>query len=105
MNKIVVQSLDKMTSAIKKTDVTKVKKAAKPSTTVKVDSGSPETQVTLMTTQINEITGHLKVNPKDHMARRGLLQLVGKRRRQLAYLAKKDSQAYLALVKKLGLRR
>jgi small subunit ribosomal protein S15 len=58
-----------------------------------------------MTARINELTGHLKINKKDHMARRGLLALVGKRKRLLKYLASKDSAAYLALIKKLGLRR
>jgi small subunit ribosomal protein S15 len=98
-----------MISKTKKAEVTEVKqpvkRAVKKQPVVKVDVGSPEAQVTVMTTRINEITAHLKTNKKDHMGRRGLLQLVGKRRRQLAYLAKKDSQAYLALVKKLGLRR
>lgn len=73
--------------------------------TTSTDVGSPEAQVTAMTARINELTGHLKVNKKDHMARRGLLSLVGKRKRLLKYLAQKDSAAYLALIKKLGLRR
>lgn len=98
-----------MISKTKKADLAKVKKPVKQTVkkkpVAKVDVGSPEAQVTVMTARINEITEHLKTNKKDHMGRRGLLQLVGKRRRQLAYLAKKDSQAYLALVKKLGLRR
>ncbi len=58
-----------------------------------------------MTARINEITEHLKANKHDFMARRGLLQLVGKRRRQLKYLAEKDEQAYLDLIAKLGIRR
>jgi small subunit ribosomal protein S15 len=69
------------------------------------NTGSPEAQVTTFTARINEITEHLKINKKDHMARRGLLAMVGKRKRQLKYLASKDSQAYLNLIKKLGLRR
>lgn len=69
------------------------------------DTGSTSVQVTALTTRIAELTEHLKVNKKDHMARRGLLVLVGRRKRLLAYLAKKDSVAYLALIKKLGLRR
>jgi small subunit ribosomal protein S15 len=73
--------------------------------TSKTDTGSPEVQVAIMTARINEITEHLKINKHDFMARRGLLQLVGKRRRLLAYLARKDSNAYLILIKKLGLRR
>ncbi len=97
-----------MISKTKETATKAKKTTVKPVTkklVAKADVGSPEAQVTVMTTRINEITGHLKINKKDHMARRGLLQLVGKRRRQLSYLAKQDSNAYLALVKKLGLRR
>lgn len=71
----------------------------------KTDTGSPEVQVSIMTARISEITEHLKVNKHDFMARRGLLQLVGKRRRLLKYLADTDPQAYLKLVKKLGLRK
>ena len=71
----------------------------------KTDTGSPEVQVSIMTARILEITDHLKENKHDFMARRGLLQLVGKRRRLLNYLAKTDPRAYLALVKKLGLRK
>lgn len=73
--------------------------------TSKTDTGSPAVQVSIMTARISEITEHLKLNKHDYMARRGLLQLVGKRRRLLAYLASQDSKAYLALIKKLGLRR
>lgn len=69
------------------------------------DTGSPEVQVAIMTARISEITEHLKANKHDYMARRGLLQLVGKRRRLLQYLADKDGQAYLNLIKKLGIRR
>jgi small subunit ribosomal protein S15 len=69
------------------------------------DTGSPEVQVSIITARIAEITEHLKDNKHDFMARRGLLQLVGKRRRLLNYLAKTDPQAYLALVKELGLRK
>jgi small subunit ribosomal protein S15 len=72
--------------------------------TSKTDTGSPEVQVGIMTARIKEITAHLKSNKHDFMARRGLLQLVGKRRRLLSYLAEKNSKSYLALVKKLGLR-
>lgn len=94
-----------MTSAVKKTVASKTKKAAAKAPATDVNVGSPEAQVTTMTERINEITDHLKTNPKDHMARRGLLQLVGKRRRLLTYLARRDGKAYLAIVKKLGLRR
>lgn len=71
----------------------------------KNDVGSSAVQVGILTERINEITEHLKTNKKDHMARRGLLQMVGKRKRHLQYIAKKDSQEYLALIKKLGIRR
>lgn len=80
-------------------------KPVKKTPVVKQDVGSPEAQVTVMSARISELTEHLKVNKKDHMARRGLLQLVGKRRRLLTYLAKKDGKVYLATIKKLGLRR
>ncbi|MCA9328395.1 30S ribosomal protein S15 [Candidatus Saccharibacteria bacterium] len=70
-----------------------------------VDTGSPEVQVTALTVRINELTEHLKVNKKDHMARRGLLTMVGKRKKLLKYLAEKDSAKYLSLIKTLGLRR
>lgn len=71
----------------------------------KNDNGSSAVQVGVLTARIAEITDHLKINKHDHMARRGLLQMVGKRKRHLAYIAKHDSQEYLALIKKLGLRR
>jgi small subunit ribosomal protein S15 len=74
-------------------------------TTTAEDTGSPTAQITAMTARINELTEHLKVNKKDHMARRGLLVLVGRRKRLLKYLASKDSAKYLELIKKLGLRR
>lgn len=73
--------------------------------TSKHDAGSPEVQASILTARINEITNHLKSNKHDYMARRGLLQLVGKRRRLLSYLAEKDSRTYLDLIKKLGIRR
>ena len=84
---------------------TKEKSTAKSAKQSTGDSGSPQAQVTRLTARINEITDHLKVNRKDHMARRGLLVMVGKRKRLLKYLARKDSNAYLELIKKLGLRR
>lgn len=71
----------------------------------KKDTGSAAIQVGIMTERIKELTEHLKVNKKDFAARRGLLQLVGKRRRLLKYIAAHDSQAYLDLIKKLGIRR
>jgi small subunit ribosomal protein S15 len=71
----------------------------------KTDTGSAAVQVGIDSERIKELTEHLKVNKKDFAARRGLLQLVGKRRRLLKYIADHDSQAYLDLIKKLGIRR
>lgn len=71
----------------------------------KKDTGSAAVQVGIFTERIKELTEHLKENKKDFMARRGLLQLVGKRKRLLQYIASKDGQAYLDLIKKLGIRR
>lgn len=70
----------------------------------KTDTGSAAVQVAIDTERIKELTEHLKVNKKDFAARRGLLQLVGKRKRLLKYIAEKDGQAYLDLKKKLGIR-
>ena len=69
------------------------------------DTGSPETQVALLSKRIEEITTHLKTNPHDHHNRRGLLLLVGRRRRILQYLAKTDINRYRAIIEKLGIRR
>lgn len=69
------------------------------------DSGGAAVQVAIDTERIRELTEHLKVNKKDFAARRGLLQLVGKRRRLLRYIAERDSQGYLELIQKLGIRR
>jgi small subunit ribosomal protein S15 len=80
-------------------------KLIKDSQRKKEDSGSPEVQVTIMTARINEITEHLKNNKHDFMARRGLLQLVGKRKKLLKYLAEKDPESYLEIIEKLGIRR
>lgn len=71
----------------------------------KDDTGSAAVQVGIFTERIRELTEHLKVNKKDFAARRGLLQLVGKRKRLLQYIAARDGQAYLDLIKKLGIRR
>jgi small subunit ribosomal protein S15 len=71
----------------------------------KTDTGSPEVQVGILTERIKELTEHLKKNKHDFMARRGLLQAVGKRKRLLKYLAEQDGKAYLDLVKTLGLRK
>jgi len=69
------------------------------------DTGSPEVQVALLTERINELTEHLRAHSKDHHSRRGLLMLVGKRRRLLRYLERSDVERYRALVADLGLRR
>lgn len=71
----------------------------------KTDTGSASVQVGIMTARITELTDHLKANKKDFAARRGLLQLVGRRRRLLRYIAEQDENAYLELIKKLGIRR
>ncbi len=69
------------------------------------DTGSPEVQIAVLTTRINELTEHLKVHKKDHHSRRGLLKMVGHRRNLLNYLMKKDIERYRAIVAKLGLRK
>ena len=69
------------------------------------DSGAAETQIALLTTRIQDLTEHLKNHPKDHSSRRGLLKLVGQRRRLLKYLQKKDLMKYRELIKELGLRK
>ena len=71
----------------------------------KTDTGSSAVQVGIMTARIAELTDHLKSHKHDFAARRSLLQLVGKRKRLLKYIAERDSDAYLALIKKLGIRR
>lgn len=71
----------------------------------KKDTGSSAVQVGILTERIKELTAHLKTHKHDFMARRGLLQAVGKRKRLLKYIAEKDSQEYLKLIKKLGIRR
>jgi len=68
------------------------------------DTGSPEVQIALLTTRINELTEHLKEHKKDHHSRRGLLKMVGQRRRMLSYLKSTDIERYRSLIKKLGLR-
>ena len=69
------------------------------------DTGSPEVQVALLTARINELTEHLREHKKDHHSRRGLLMLVGQRRRLLNYLSRSDVERYRGLVQELGLRR
>lgn len=69
------------------------------------DTGSPEVQVSILTERINQLVGHVRVHKKDHSSRRGLLKLVGQRRRQLRYLARVDNGRYRTLIERLGLRR
>jgi small subunit ribosomal protein S15 len=69
------------------------------------DTGSPEVQIALLTRRINHLTEHLREHKHDHHSRRGLLMLVGQRRRLLNYLHRKDLDRYRALIKELGLRR
>lgn len=69
------------------------------------DTGSPEVQVSLISDRIGHLTDHLRDHPKDHASRRGLLKLVGRRRRLLDYLTREDVERYRALIARLGLRR
>ncbi len=69
------------------------------------DVGSPQAQVSILTARIKEVTEHLKVNKRDFMARRGLVQMVGKRKRLLKYLERTDFEGYKVVVAKLGLRK
>lgn len=73
--------------------------------THEADTGSAEVQIALLTARINQLTEHLKQHKKDHHSRRGLLMMVGQRRRLLNYLSKKDIEKYRALIGRLGLRR
>ena len=87
--------------------ITSEKKAAaiKSAQVHKNDTGGASAQVAVLTERIKEITEHLKDHKHDYAARRGLLQMVGRRRRLLRYIADRDSETYLALIKKLGIRR
>ena len=69
------------------------------------DTGSPEVQIALLTTRINELTEHFKTHGKDHHSRRGLLKLVGQRRRLLDYLKSKDGGRYRTAIERLGIRK
>ena len=69
------------------------------------DTGSPEVQIAVLSRRISDLTEHLKAHPKDHHSRRGLLVMVGRRRRLLDYLRREDVERYRALIGKLGLRR
>jgi len=87
--------------------ITKEKKAQAIASTqrAKTDVGSPEVQVAILTERIKELTEHMKVNKHDFAARRGLLKMVGQRKRLLSYLSEKNFDAYQALIQKLGLRK
>lgn len=69
------------------------------------DTGSPEVQVALLTTRINDLTGHFKIHAKDHHSRRGLLKMVSRRRKLLDYLKGRKPEAYKTLIERLGLRK
>jgi small subunit ribosomal protein S15 len=69
------------------------------------DTGSPEVQIALLTNRINQLTDHLRTHKHDESSRRGLLKLVGRRRKLLAYLHKKDYASYIQITKKLNIRR
>jgi small subunit ribosomal protein S15 len=69
------------------------------------DTGSPEVQIALLTTRINQLTDHFKTHGKDHHSRRGLLKLVGQRRRLLDYLKNKDGNRYRTTIERLGIRK
>ncbi len=69
------------------------------------DTGTPEVQIAIFSARINELTDHLKIHPKDHSTRRGLLKLVGKRRRLLNYLMSSDIERYRAIIAELGIRK
>jgi len=86
-------TIEKKTEAIKKTQ------------RAKTDVGSPEVQASILTERIKELTEHLKVHKKDNHSRRGLLQMVGKRKKLLAYLKDQNYSSYQATIKKLGLRK
>jgi len=69
------------------------------------DTGSPEVQIALLTEKINNLTEHLKIHPKDHTSRRGLLKMVGARAALLKYIGKKDVNRYQEIISRLGLRK
>lgn len=68
------------------------------------DTGSADVQVAMLTERINKLSAHLKQNKKDHASRRGLLQMIGRRKRLLSYIYKQDSERYQALIRRLGIR-
>lgn len=69
------------------------------------DTGSPEVQIALLSTRISQLTGHFKTHHKDHHSRRGLLKMVGRRRRLLDYVKSKDVERYRTIIKELGIRK
>lgn len=87
-----------MTKTAKQEVISKFKRDEK-------DTGSPEVQIALLTTRINELTEHLKVHTKDNHSRRGLLKMVGQRRNLLNYLSKKNVERYRKITEELGLRK
>ena len=87
-----------LSTAEKETIITQVQKH-------EGDTGSPEVQIALLTERINQLTDHLRANKHDHHSRRGLLQMVGRRRRLLAYLSRNDIERYRATIARHGLRK
>lgn len=87
--------------------LTKEKKARiiEENKTAEKDTGSPEVQVAILTSRINELTEHFKAHPKDHSSRRGLLKMVGNRSALLKYISKKDLKRYRDVINRLGLRK
>jgi small subunit ribosomal protein S15 len=83
----------------------KIKELTKEFGSTPTDTGRSEVQIAILTTHINELTEHLKTHAKDHHSRRGLLKMVGRRRRLLDYLAREDIERYRAIIEKLELRR
>ncbi|MGQ4647109.1 30S ribosomal protein S15 [Lyngbya aestuarii] len=68
------------------------------------DTGSVDVQIAMLTTRISQLSGHLKINKKDHSSRRGLLKMIGRRKRLMNYLRKEDLERYQGLIKRLGIR-
>ncbi|OQA01558.1 MAG: 30S ribosomal protein S15 [Planctomycetes bacterium ADurb.Bin401] len=83
----------------------KKQKVVKEFRTSEKDTGSPEVQIAILTTRINELTDHFKNHPKDHASRRGLLKMVGNRSSLLKYIGKKDIKRYKEVISRLGLRK
>lgn len=106
--KAAAPATEKKTTAKKKDAVIEIKTkqaVIKEFATVENDTGSPEVQVAILTNRINELTEHMKVHKKDFHSRRGLIIMVGKRRRLLDYLKRKDEKRYITLIDKLGIRK